>query len=67
MERITIEQSLKFIPIKEDFMSRGIENAEYFTFTPSTHPSYPESEGWEGVNYFTDRLKNVKNKPSLWI
>jgi hypothetical protein len=60
MKRITVEQSLEFIPIKEDFVGKGIESAEYFTFTPSTHPSYPSSEGWEDVNYFTNKLKNIK-------
>ena len=49
MERISIENSKEFIACKDDFTSDGIENAKYFTLTPSN------KEGWEDVTYYTSR------------
>ena len=49
MKRITIEESNNYIACGDDFTCEGIENAQYFTLTPS------KSEGWEDVNYFTAR------------
>ena len=46
MQKITIKKSQQFFP------SKGVENASYFTFTPSSR-----GEGWEDVNYFTNRRK----------
>ena len=52
MERLTIQEAKKFIPCKDDFASEGIENAKYFTLTPS-------SDGWESVTYYTSRKANI--------
>ena len=48
MERITVEEAQKYIPCKEDYISKGIEKAEYFTFTHL-------DDGWEKVTYYTAR------------
>jgi hypothetical protein len=50
MERITAEEAKEYISCKDDFTSDDIDNAEYFTLTPS-----PKGDGWEDVTYFTKR------------
>ena len=50
MERITAEEAKEYISCKDDFTSDNIDNAEYFTLTPS-----PKGDGWEDVTYFTKR------------
>ena len=50
MERITAEEAKEYISCKDDFTSDNIDNAEYFTLTPSL-----KGEGWEDVTYFTKR------------
>lgn len=52
LKRITIEESLKYMPAKEDFYSNYI----YFYTITST------SEGWDEVTYFTKKLR--KNLPN---
>jgi len=46
MQKITIKQSNQYFP------SKGVENASYFTLSPSSR-----GEGWEDVKYFTSRKK----------
>ena len=46
MQKITIKKSQQFFPTK------GVENASYFTLTPS-----PRGIDWEDVKYFTNRRK----------
>mgnify|MGYP003680153973 FL=1 len=50
MKRITIEETNQFISCDDDFTSHGIENAEYFTLTPSS-----KGDGWEDITYYTAR------------
>ena len=50
LNRITPEEALKFIACEDDFTSNGMENARYFTLTPS-----PKGGGWEDVTYYTKR------------
>ena len=50
MKRITVEEAKQYIPCEEDFTSKGIEKALYFTLTPS-----PKGDGWEDVTYYTAR------------
>ena len=50
MERITIEESKLYVSCDDDHSSDGIENAVYFTLTPSSR-----GETWEDVTYFTGR------------
>ena len=50
MERITAEEAKEYISCKDDFTSDDIDNAEYFTLTPSL-----KGDGWEDVTYFTKR------------
>ncbi len=64
MERLTIEEAKQFISCDDDFASEGIENAKYFTLTPS-------SDGWESVTYFTAKKKGrgrpKKNKTKIEV
>ena len=50
MKRITFEEAQKYISCEDDFTSKGIDNAYYFTLTPS-----PDGDGWEDVIYYTKR------------
>ena len=50
MERITAGEAKEYISCKDDFTSDDIDNAEYFTLTPSS-----KGDGWEDVTYFTKR------------
>jgi len=52
MKRITIEEASQYIPCEEDYTSKGIENAAFFTLTPS-------DDGWEKVTYYTARKLNM--------
>ena len=68
INRITSEQSSRFIPYTEDLTEAPIE---YFTLTPSTNPDRPSCEGWEDVTYYTNRLKHYQirttNVDCQWI
>ena len=55
MERLTIEQSKKYIPVKENYSDTSIEAAEYFTLTPA-------KDGWENVTYYTAKKRGIYNK-----
>lgn len=50
MKRITEHESKTFIPLKENYGNTGIENAAFFTITPSER-----GEGWENVTYYTEK------------
>ena len=50
MKRITEHESKTFIPLKENYGNTGIENAAFFTITPSER-----GEGWEDVTYYTEK------------
>ena len=52
MRRITIEEAKQYIPCEEDYTSKGIETAAFFTLTPS-------DDGWEKVTYYTARKLNI--------
>ena len=59
LKRITVEESQQYISTEEDFKN---SEARFFTLSPSEHPDYPASEGWDDVKYFTKRFK--KSIPS---
>ena len=50
MKRITNEVAKGFIPLRENYGNTGIENAAFFTITPSER-----GEGWEDVTYYTEK------------
>jgi hypothetical protein len=50
MKRLTNTEAKKFIPLKENYGNTGIENAAFFTITPSER-----GEGWEDVTYYTEK------------
>ena len=57
MKRLTQEQAVRFIPLKENFSDTSVKAAEYFTISPSER-----GEGWEDVTYYTAREKGIYSK-----
>ena len=55
MERLTVEQSKKYIPVKENYSDTSIDEAKYFTLTPA-------KDGWEKVTYYTAKKRGIYNK-----
>tara|TARA_R110000796_G_scaffold212_2_gene847 strand:+ start:1442 stop:1936 length:495 start_codon:yes stop_codon:yes gene_type:complete len=54
MERINIKEAEGLIACDDDFTSHGMDNAQFFTLTPSV-----KGEGWEDVNYYTARSTSM--------
>ena len=50
MKRITEHESKTFIPLKENYGNTDVENAAFFTITPSER-----GEGWEDITYYTEK------------
>ena len=50
MERITEKVAKGLIPLRENYGNTDIENAAFFTITPSER-----GEGWENVTYYTEK------------
>ena len=50
MKRITDKVAKGFIPLRENYGNTSIENAAFFTITPSER-----GEGWEDVTYYTEK------------
>ena len=50
MKRITDKVAKGLIPLRENYGNTGIENAAFFTITPSER-----GEGWEDVTYYTEK------------
>jgi hypothetical protein len=63
--RITTEEAKKYIPLKENYGNTEVENAKYFTLTPSK-----TREGWEDVTYYTEKkygLYSDKGEGDQWV
>jgi len=54
MKRLTVLESKQFIPLRENYGDTGIENAAFFTITPSER-----GEGWEDVTYYTEKKYGI--------
>ena len=54
MERITNKVAEGLIPLRENYGNTGIENAAFFTITPSER-----GEGWEDVTYYTEKKYGI--------
>jgi hypothetical protein len=50
MERITEDVAKGYIPLRENYGNTGVENAAFFTITPSE-----KGDGWEDVTYYTEK------------
>ena len=65
LKRITQEKAKGLIKI-----SKNLEDAKYFTITPSSN-SQKASEGWESVNYYSDKRSSYQiptNVPNAqWV
>ena len=60
--RLSQEEAQELVKASEDQTNTPLAG---FTFTPSTHPKYPASEGWEDVTYYTQRRRVLKVEPSV--
>ena len=54
MKRITDKVAKGLIPLRENYGNTGIENAAFFTITPSER-----GEGWEDVTYYTEKKYGI--------
>ncbi len=54
MKRITDKVAEGLIPLRENYGNTGIENAAFFTITPSER-----GEGWEDVTYYTEKKYGI--------
>ena len=54
LTRLTEHEAKSFIPLKENYGNTGIENAAFFTITPSER-----GEGWEDVTYYTEKKYGI--------
>ena len=50
LTRLTEQEAKLFIPLKENYGNTGIENAAFYTITPSER-----GNGWENVTYYTEK------------
>ena len=65
MKRITDEVAKGYIPLSENYGNTGVENAAFFTITPSEHGG-----GWENVTYYTEkkyRLYADQGNGDQWV
>ena len=65
LTRLTSKEAKNFIPLKENYGNTELENAEYFTLTPSKM-----GDGWESVTYYTDKKFGIysdKGKGDQWV
>ena len=65
MKRITDKVAKGYIPLRENYGNTGIENAAFFTITPSER-----GEGWEDVTYYTDKKYGLyadKGEGDQWV
>lgn len=65
LKRITQEESNQYIPLNENYGNTGVENAAFFTLTPSA-----DGEGWETVTYYTEKKYGIyadKGEGDQWV
>ena len=70
LKNITPQEAKQYISLDEDYTNSGLEAAAFFTLTPSTNPTYPASDGWEDVTYYTPRKKNMfveRGEGDQWV
>ncbi len=63
--KISPEEAKNYIPLKENYGNKGVENAKYFTLTPS-----PRGDGWDSVTYYTAKkvgLYSKKGEGDQWV
>ena len=65
LTRISPKEAKQYIPLKENYGNTDLENAEYFTLTPSKRGG-----GWESVTYYTGKklgLYSDKGEGDQWV
>lgn len=50
MKRISEQEAKQYFPLEENYGNTGVENASFFTITPSER-----GEGWEKITYYTNK------------
>ena len=69
MKRITEQEALQYISVKDDYTEQGLAGAAYYTITPSKNPEQAK-EGWESVTYYTARKRNIydnRGEGNQWV
>lgn len=65
MKRITEQEAKQYFPLNENYGNTGVENAAFFTITPSGR-----GEGWEKVTYYTEKKYGIyadKGEGDQWV
>jgi hypothetical protein len=65
MKRITEQEAKQYFPLSENYGNTGVENAAFFTITPSDR-----GEGWENVTYYTEKKYGLyadKGEGDQWV
>ena len=65
LDKITVQEAKQFIPLKENYGNTDLEQAKYFTLTPSA-----KGDGWENVTYYTDKKYGLyadKGDGNQWV
>lgn len=65
LTRITPEEAKQYIPLSENYGNTDLENADYFTLTPSE-----KGDGWEKVTYYTGKKYGLyadKGEGDQWV
>ena len=52
IQRISIEEAQKYVPLTEDFTSTEVDKCPYYTLEPG-------EDGWDIVTYYTSRKRNA--------
>ena len=63
--KISPKEAKNYIPLNENYGNKGVENAKYFTLTPS-----PRGDGWDSVTYYTAKkigLYSKKGEGDQWV
>jgi hypothetical protein len=68
LTRIHPNHAKKFIKLDDDFRDNP---PRHYTLTPSTHPQYPASSGWDDITYYTgravDMYSNREGEGDSWV
>lgn len=63
--RITLEEAKQYIPLSENYGDTDLDNARYFTLTPSEL-----GDGWDKVTYYTGKKYGLyadKGEGDQWV
>jgi len=64
-KKISVEEAERYLPLEENYGHTGVENAAFFTITPSER-----GEGWEDITYYSSRKLGIyadKGEGDQWV